>query len=135
MYDIKSKELKTDDVPKVMKGLYLNTTKKFYIEKQAEAVEFKTKMDSEIKLYNREKRKIMEQEKLNQEEIDKFKRMAASQNVKPTIDPTVRTPREMEFADKYRTSIDPGLNTALTNVYSTLSKAKKKAIDSGIEIM
>ena len=76
-----------------------------------------------------------EQEKLNQEEIDKFKRMVASQNVNPTIDPTVRTPKEMEFADKYRSSIDPGLNTALTNVYSTLSKAKKKAIDSGIEIM
>ena len=135
MYDIKSKELKTNDVPKVMKGLYLNTTKKFYIEKQAEAVEFKTKMDAEIKLYNKEQSKIMEQEKLNQEEIDKFKRMAASQNVKPTIDPTVRTPREMEFADKYRTSVDPSLNTSLTNVYSTLSKAKKKAIDSGIEIL
>ena len=77
----------------------------------------------------------MEQEKLNQEEIDKFKRMAASQNVKPTIDPTVRTPREMEFADKYVKSVDPGLNASLTDVYSTLSKAKKKAIDSGIEIM
>ena len=56
----------------------------------------------------------MEQEKLNQEEIDKFKRMAASQNVKPTIDPTVRTPREMEFADKYVKSVDPGLNASLT---------------------
>ena len=135
MYEIKSGEIKSDKTEDVMEALYFNTTRKFYIDKQTEAVEFKTKMESEIKLYNKELSKIMEQEKLNQEEIDKFKRMAASQNVKPTIDPTVRTPREMEFADKYRTSIDPGLNTALTNVYSTLSKAKKKAIDSGIEIL
>jgi len=135
MYEIKSGEIKSDKTEDVMEALYFNTTRKFYIDKQPEAVEFKTKMDSEMKLYNKEQSKIMEQEKLNQEEIDKFKRMAASQNVKPTIDPTVRTPREMEFADKYRTSIDPGLNTALTNVYSTLSKAKKKAIDSGIEIL
>ena len=41
----------------------------------------------------------------------------------------------MEFADKYVKSVDPGLNASLTDVYSTLSKAKKKAIDSGIEIM
>jgi len=95
-------------------------------------------MDREVKLYTKKKMEddyIMEKEKLNQEEIDKFKRMAASQNVKPTIDPTVRTPREMEFADKYRTPLDPSLNSALINVYSTLSKAKKKAIDSGIEIL
>jgi hypothetical protein len=138
MYDIKSSEVNSDEPEDVMEELYFNTTRKFYTDKQPEALEFKAKMDREVKLYTKKKMEddyIMEKEKLNQEEIDKFKRMAASQNVKPTIDPTVRTPREMEFADKYRTPLDPSLNSALINVYSTLSKAKKKAIDSGIEIL
>ena len=135
MYEIKSGEIKSDKTEDVIESLYFNTTRKFYTDKQPEALEFKAKMDKEVKLYNKEQSKIMEQEKLNQEEIDKFKRMAASQNVKPTIDPNVRTPREMEFADKYKTPLDPALNSSLINVYSTLSKAKKKAIDSGIEIL
>jgi len=138
MYDIKSSEVNSDEPEDVMEELYFNTTRKFYTDKQPEALEFKAKMDREVKLYTKKKMEddyIMEKEKLNQEEIDKFKRMAASQNVNPTIDPTVRTPREMEFADKYRTPLDPSLNSALINVYSTLSKAKKKAIDSGIEIL
>jgi hypothetical protein len=138
MYDIKSSEVNSDKPEDVMEELYFNTTRKFYNDKQPEALEFKAKMDKEVKLYTKKKMEddyIMEKEKLNQEEIDKFKRMAASQNVKPTIDPTVRTPREMEFADKYKTPLDPALNSSLINVYSTLSKAKKKAIDSGIEIL
>ena len=77
---------------------------------------------------------IMEKEKVNQEEIDKFKRMAAAQS-SGAPNPNVRTPREMEFADRYRTPLDPALNSSLINVYSTLSKAKKKAIDSGLQVL
>tara|TARA_R100001460_G_scaffold56031_2_gene95463 strand:- start:1131 stop:1970 length:840 start_codon:yes stop_codon:yes gene_type:complete len=138
MYDIKAGEIKSEKLEDVMKELYKNTTKKFYTDKQPEAVKFKAKMDKEVKLYTKRKMEddyIMEKEKVNQEEIDKFKRMASNQNVKPTIDPTVRTPREMEFADKYRTPLDPALNSSLINVYSTLSKAKKKAIDSGLQVL
>lgn len=138
MYEIKSGEIKSDKTEDVMESLYFNTIRKFYTDKQPEAVKFKAKMDKEVKLYTKKKMEddyIMEKEKVNQEEIDKFKRMAANQNVKPTIDPTVRTPREMEFADKYRTPLDPALNSSLINVYSTLSKAKKKAIDSGLQVL
>ena len=131
MYDIKSKELKTNDVPKVMKGLYLNTTKKFYTDKQAEAVKFKATIDKDVSNYFKDK----EDKMLNNEEIEKFKRMAANQNVKPETDPFARTKREMEFADKYKMPSDPELNSALINVYSTLSEAKKRAIQSGVNIL
>ena len=137
MYEIKSGEIKSDKTEDVMESLYFNTTRKFYTDKQPEAVKFKAKMDKEVKLYTKRKMEddyIMEKEKVNQEEIDKFKRMAAAQS-SGAPNPNVRTPREMEFADKYRTPLDPALNSSLINVYSTLSKAKKKAIDSGLQVL
>lgn len=135
MYEIKSKEIKSDKTEDVMGALYFNTTRKFYTDKQPEALEFKTKMDDDILLYNTEKKKVMEQDRLNQEEKNKFMRMAANQNVKPQIDPMSRTKRELEFSDKYETPLDSELNSSLINVYTTLSKAKQKAIQSGTEIL
>ena len=134
MYDIKSGEIKSEKLEDVMESLYFNTTRKFYTDKEKEALEFKDIMDKEIKLYTKtkmekefaEKKKADEAEMLNREEKDKFLRMAQTQQ-----DPTMRTRRELEFADKYQTSLDPELNSALINVYSTLSEAKKNAMQSG----
>ena len=134
MYDIKSGEIKSEKLEDVMESLYFNTTRKFYTDKEKEALEFKDIMDKEIKLYTKtkmekefaEKKKADEAEMLNREEKDKFLRMAQTQQ-----DPTMRTRRELEFADKYKTSLDPELNSALINVYSTLSEAKKNAMQSG----
>jgi hypothetical protein len=131
MYEIKSGEIKSEKTEDVMEALYFNTTRKFYTDKQAEAVKFKATIDKDVSNYFKDK----EEKMLNNEEIEKFKRMAANQNVKPETDPFARTKREMEFADKYKMPSDPELNSALTNVYSTLSEAKKRAIQSGVNIL
>jgi len=131
MYEIKSGEIKSEKTEDVMEALYFNTTRKFYTDKQAEAVKFKATIDKDVSNYFKDK----EEKMLNNEEIEKFKRMAANQNVKPKTDPFARTKREMEFADKYKMPSDPELNSALTNVYSTLSEAKKRAIQSGVNIL
>lgn len=134
MYEIKSGEIKSDKTEDVIRELYKNTTKKFYTTKQKEALEFKDIMDKEIRIYTKtqmekefaEKKKADEARMLDQEEKDKFLRMAKSQQ-----DPTMRTRKELEFANKYQTSLDPELNSALINVYATLSEAKKNAMQSG----
>lgn len=134
MYDIKSGEIKSENTEDVMEALYYNTTRKFYVDKQPEALEFKDIMDKEVKLYIKtkmEKDYINQENTIQQDEINKFKRMAAKQN----INPTKRTPSEMQFSDKYKTPVDPELNSSLINVYTTLSKAKQKAIQSGTKVL
>lgn len=135
MYEIKSKEIKSDKTEDVMSSLYFNTTRKFYTDKQPEALEFKDIMDKELKLYTKRKMEEdykKEQATIQQDEINKFKRMAAAQQ---SVNPTERTQSELNMMDKYKRNMDSELNNSLINVYSTLSEAKKRAIQSGANIL
>ncbi len=117
MYKVKAKQIKTDKLEDVMKELYLNTTKKFYIDNQPEAVKFKDIMDREVKLYTKKK-------------IEN----AYSKGNEPTIveapvveAPVVEAPVSVASRDG-----DMELNNRLVNVYASMSKAKANAMRNGI---
>ena len=98
-------------------------------------LEFKDIMDKELKLYTKRKMEEdykKEQATIQQDEINKFKRMAAAQQ---SVNPTERTQSELNMMDKYKRNMDSELNNSLINVYSTLSEAKKRAIQSGANIL
>ena len=117
MYKVKAKQIKTEKLEDVMKELYLNTTKKFYLDNQPEAVKFKDIMDREVKLYTKKK---MEED--------------YAKNNEPTIveaqvaeTPIVEAPVNISNRD-----VDMELNNRLVNVYTSMSKAKANAMRNGI---
>lgn len=117
MYDVKAKQIKTNKLEDVMKELYLNTTKKFYIDNQDEAIKFKDIMDREVKLYTKKK---MEEN--------------YAKNNEPTIvePPVVKEPVVEEAVSISDRSVDMDLNNRLVNVYAAMSKAKANAMRNGI---
>ncbi len=117
MYKVKAKQIKTEKLEDVMKELYLNTTKKFYIDNQPEAVKFKDIMDREVKLYTKKK---MEED--------------YAKNNEPTIveAPVAETPIVEAPVDISNRDVDMELNNRLVNVYASMSKAKANAMRNGI---
>lgn len=117
MYKVKAKQIKTDKLEDVMKELYLNTTKKFYIDNQPEAVKFKDIMDREVKLYTKKK---MEEDYAKDNE--------------PTIveAPVVEAPVVEEPVNVSNRAVDMEINNRLVNLYASMSKAKANAMRNGI---
>ena len=134
MYKVKAKQIKTDKLEDVMKELYLNTTKKFYIDNQPEAVKFKDIMDREVKLYTKKK-------------IEN----AYSKGNEPTGGAIGREPGTIDVVSSLNnkdvfSSLDnkdvvsnsiskdlfSSLDNKLVNVYASMSKAKANAMRNGI---
>ena len=122
MYDIKSKELKTDNVETVINGLYTLTDNKFKnSKKHPEANEFKEKMEKEIVIFNNRKIEIDNKLKRDAKLFREVERKSMEPEKEVKLIPGGRAP----FPG---TEIDVELNKSLTNIFAGMSNAKAESM-------